>query len=338
MNFTVSPIWNVIASIEGGEEGDRSVILGNHRDAWVFGAADPVSGTATLLELARGFGKMLSEGWRPRRNVILASWDAEEYGLIGSTEWVEQHSDVLREEAVAYVNVDVAVSGSTLHAESSPSLAGVIRQAAANIRSPTSDSTLYGDWLREQQVQLNSTAFIPAVGPLGSGSDFTPFLQHLGIPAIDMGFSGTSYTTPYGVYHSIYDSFTWMELFGDPGFKHHEAMAKLWGHVALLIADSSILPFDFGEYARELQRYYNGVQAMLKPESSVNLSSLQHSIYLFGEAASKVAMEIRSLRENSTQSLELRQLNDRLAKTEQKLLLEEGLPGRPWYKHVVDAP
>ena len=237
MDYQVRKIWNVISRIDGDEEKDRWVIMGNHRDAWVFGAVDPNSGTAAMLEAARAFGALLKKGWKPRRTIVLASWDGEEYGLLGSTEWAEDNAAELKEKAVAYLNVDSAVSGSNFGASSVPSMWKLIRGATRDVKDPKSDQSVYKQWqdrAREDQPDpeltnaeaASDTAIAEArIGALGSGSDFTPFLQHLGVPASDMGFGGD-----YGVYHSAYDSFYWMSHFGDPNFVYHVAAAQALGN------------------------------------------------------------------------------------------------------------
>src|SRR5437763_2356446 len=235
-------LWDVVARIDGAAEKDRWVIMGNHRDAWVFGAVDPNSGTATMLEAGRAFGQLLKQGWKPRRTIILCSWDGEEYGLIGSTEWAEENAAELQEKAVAYLNVDVAVSGPNYGVSSVPSLWKLIRGATRDVKDPTTGKTLYQQWqdrAREQRGELDEESEA-RIGPLGSGSDYTPFLQHLGIASTDMGFGGD-----YGVYHSAFDSFYWMSHFGDPDFRYHVAAAQLWGTMAMRLADADGLPFDY---------------------------------------------------------------------------------------------
>ena len=219
MDYKLRTIWDVVARIEGDEEKDRWVILGNHRDAWVFGAVDPNSGTSAMLEVGRGFGQQLKADWKPRRTIILCSWDAEEYGLVGSTEWAEEMAGELKEKAVAYLNLDAAVSGANFGASSVPSLWKLIRAATRDIKDPKTGKTIYQQWqdrAREDRSEEEKvTGGEARIGPLGSGSDYTPFLQHLGIPSTDMSFGGD-----YGVYHSAYDSFYWMDHFGDPGFRY----------------------------------------------------------------------------------------------------------------------
>ncbi|MBI3952321.1 MAG: M28 family metallopeptidase [Acidobacteria bacterium] len=338
MEFQVRPIWNVIGRIEGAVEPDRLVILGNHRDAWVFGAVDPNSGSTAMLEVARGFGELLKNGWKPRRTIILASWDGEEFGLLGSTEWAEDHAQMLRAQAVAYVNVDSAVSGKNFGASASPSLAELVRQVAREITDPASGKSVYDAWLQRQREQSSQSEerveVQPRVGRLGSGSDYTPFLQHLGIAAADFGFGGD-----YGVYHSIYDSFHWMEKFGDPTFAYHKTAAQIWGLVALRLADAEVLPFDYMEYSKQLQKYIQEIETLLdKQRDNVDLNPLRQAVALFGAAALLAQAESQQVTDSLATAKNRRDFNDRLMLAERAFIDPEGLPRRPWYKHLIYAP
>src|SRR5215218_713456 len=255
MDYKIRKIWNVIARIDGNEEKDRWVVLGNHRDAWVFGAVDPNSGSSAMLEVGRGFGELLKKGWKPRRTIILCSWDAEEYGLVGSTEWAEEMADELRAKAVAYLNLDAAVSGPNFGASSVPSLWKLMRGATRDIKDPKTGKSVYQQWqdrARENRAEGDQDMREARIGALGSGSDYTPFLQHLGVASTDMGFNGD-----YGVYHSAYDSFYWMDHFGDPGFNYHVAAAQLWGTLAMRLADADGLQFDYSDYASQVREFFN---------------------------------------------------------------------------------
>src|SRR6185369_8227644 len=250
MDYKLRKIWDVVARIDGNEEKDRWVILGNHRDAWVFGAVDPNSGSSTMLEMGRGLGELLKQGWKPRRTIILCSWDAEEYGLIGSTEF----ADDLRDKAVAYLNLDAAVSGPHFGASSVPSLWKLLRSTTRDIKDPKTGKTVYQQWqdrARENRPEGEQQPAETRIAALGSGSDYTPFLQHLGIPSTDMGFNGD-----YGVYHSAYDSFYWMDHFGDPGFNYHVAAAQVWGTLAMRLADADGLSFDYTDYAGQIREFF----------------------------------------------------------------------------------
>ncbi len=263
IEFVTKTIWDVITRIDGDQEKDRWVVLGNHRDAWVFGAVDPNSGTAAMLELGRGLGQLVKSNWKPRRTIILCSWDAEEHGLIGSTEWAEDNAAELKAKAVAYLNMDAAVSGPNFSASSVPTLWRLIYSAAEEIKDPKTGKTVYEAWKERNHENLPESEMYdengnektwpqPKIGPLGSGSDYTPFLQHLGVPSVDMSFGGD-----YGVYHSAYDSFYWMEHFGDPTFRYHVAAAQIWGTVALRLAEANGLPLDYTDYATTPGNFMN---------------------------------------------------------------------------------
>jgi N-acetylated-alpha-linked acidic dipeptidase len=339
MDYKLRTIWNVVGRIEGDEENNRWVILGNHRDAWVFGAVDPNSGSAAMLEIARGFGELLKQGWKPRRTVIFCSWDAEEYGLIGSTEWAEELAPELREKAVAYLNVDAAVSGPNFGASSVPSLWKLIRAATKDVQDPKSRKTVYEQWIdkaREGRSETEEPLTEVRIGALGSGSDYTPFLQHLGIPSTDIGFGGD-----YGVYHSAYDSFYWMEHFGDPGFVYHVAAAQVLGTMAMRLADADALPFDYSDYAKELMDFFAETTRLAKRrnlEGAFDQKSINQALSDFSKESARVELlrqdQIRSKLDRSR----LHQLNDALIRVERQFIDSRGLRNRSWYKHQIYAP
>ena len=342
MDYQTRTLWDVVARIDGAAEKDRWVIMGNHRDAWVFGAVDPNSGTATMLETARAFGQLLKQGWQPRRTIILCSWDGEEYGLIGSTEWAEENAAELQQKAVAYLNVDVAVNGPNYGVSSVPSLWKLIRAAAREVKDPKTGKTVYQQWqdrAREQRAELDEEEE-PRIGPLGSGSDYTPFLQHLGIPSTDMGFGGE-----YGVYHSAYDSFYWMSHFGDPDFVYHVAAAQLWGTMAMRLADADGLGLDYTDYANQMREYFDEALKLAKHrhlESSIDEKSINDAVKRFSEEATRLERERQRLvadaDKSSSAAAKLRRLNDALIGAERAFIDERGLRGRPWYKHEIYAP
>ena len=360
MDYQVRKIWNVIARIEGSEENDRWVIMGNHRDAWTFGAVDPNSGTTAMLEAARGFGTLLKKGWKPRRTIILCSWDGEEYGLIGSTEWAEEYAGELKEKAVAYLNVDSAVSGANFGASSVPSMWKLIRAATRDIKDPKTGHSVYQQWQersRENQPEAEMTSAEAGsdtpiaearIGALGSGSDFTPFLQHLGVPSVDMGFGGD-----YGVYHSAYDSFYWMSHFGDPDFVYHVAAAQLWGTVAMRLADASGLQFDYRDYAGQIREFFD---ESMKTAKRRNLAAgfKSETMTKAIENFSNEAARVETIRQDTVKEIEgsrveandrhpravarLKRINDALLAVERALTDERGLLGRTWYTHQIYAP
>ncbi|PHT77572.1 hypothetical protein T459_21094 [Capsicum annuum] len=330
-------IQNVIAVIEGEEEPDRFVILGNHRDAWTFGAVDLNSGRATLLVIAQRLEKLRKIGWKPRRTIVLCNWDAEKHAYkhicvqakftsqIGSVEWVEENREMLAARVAAYLNVDCAVQGGPFRASAIPQLDDIIIEAAQKVQDPDNSSqTIYQSWLASD----NDTT----LGRLGgAGSDYAAFVQHIGTPALDMSFGNG-----YPVYHSMYDDFVWMKKFGDPMFHRHAAVASIWDLVALRLADDEVLPFNYLSYAIELQVSLN--------HNGISLVPLYASIEKLRKAAKKIRDDIkvqyeRSLAKRRRASVrEVRELNDRLIMTERTFIDRDGLSSRTWYKHLIYAP
>lgn len=312
------------------------------------GAEDPNSGSASLLEVARGLGQLLSSGWKPRRTIMLLSWDAEEYGLVGSTEWVEDNMAMLAQRAVAYLNVDGSTSGQgPFNAEAVPSLAVLIQDVAKTVVQPKAvpspvEGTVYGqdrasetETVYEMWNRLDPDErpnFGPMVYGLGSGSDYTPFLDHVGVPSTDMGFSGGENEGYYAVYHSAYDSFHWMESFGDPSYEFHAAAAKIWGGVAIHLADACVLPFDYTRTAADLSKYLDVLKAATP---SLDWALMVNAVAAFEQAAEKTKADMAA---TGLTDLQTRMLNDRLIGTQRAFLVPEGLHGRPWYKHAVFSP
>jgi N-acetylated-alpha-linked acidic dipeptidase len=338
MDYKQRKIWDVVTRIDGNEEKDRWVILGNHRDAWVFGAVDPNSGSSAMLEVGRGFASLLKQGWKPRRTIILCSWDAEEYGLIGSTEWAEEFADELKEKAVAYLNLDVAVSGPHFGASSVPSLWKLIRAATRDIKDPKTGKTVYQQWqdhAHENRPESEQRPPEEAIGALGSGSDYTPFLQHLGIPSTDMGFNGD-----YGVYHSAYDSFYWMDHFGDPGFNYHVAAAQLWGTLAMRLADADGLSFDYTDYAKQIREFFTEAMRLARIRNlagSLDDKSMTSAIDDFAKEAERIEKNRQEAVRNSDPE-RLTKINDAVIQAERHFIDARGLRGRAWYKHQIYAP
>ena len=321
------PIYNVIATLEGTEYPDQWVILGNHHDAWVYGAADPGSGTTALLEVAQCLGELAEKGMRPKRTIVFAAWDAEEFGILGSTEWVEDLRSTLQQKAIAYLNVDIAATGGRFYVSAIPSLRELIREVTRTVVDPGTLKPVYESWKVAQDKE------IPQVGNLGSGSDHSPFVGHAGIPAVSMGFSGA-----YGVYHAMQDNFYWMEHFGDPTFQYQAAMSRIWGTLALQLANADILPFDYETYATDLMtplkllqnsgsenKIAKGVKALddLLTEWQQVAGLLNQGLvrYLASEDLSRIA-----------------EINQQLYQLERELTSEAGLPLRPWFKHLIYAP
>lgn len=327
-------IWDVIGKIKGSQYPDEWVINGNHRDAWVYGAVDPNSGTAVMLEAVHGIGALLKEGWRPKRTIVFCSWDAEEEGLIGSTEWVEQHMDTMN-HAVAYFNTDVGVSGPDFKAAAVPSLKTFVESVTQAVPSPLG-GTVFEEWRLSQAGQEHHDANAQPqfgqdvhVSDLGSGSDFTPFLQHAGVPSTDVGSEG-----PYGVYHSTFDDYTWFVMNADPHFAYLQQMARVFGLESIRMADADILPYDYEAYARAITSY---IEAAKHKADNDGLHSLD---FAPAEAAAArfTAAAAQAHKAQLAPGDGLAQLNQTLRAAETDLLSPAGLPNRPWYKHTIYAP
>ncbi|KAI9090601.1 hypothetical protein K1719_028454 [Acacia pycnantha] len=335
LNFTyqgekkVRTIENVFAVIKGSEEPDRFVLLGNHRDAWTYGAVDPSSGTAALLDIARRFSLLLQIGWSPRRTVILCSWDAEEFGMIGSTEWVEQNLVNLGSKAVAYLNVDCAVQGSGFFAGATPQLDDLILEVTEKVRDPDAEgATLNENWAADDG---NSNILRLS----GLDSDFAPFVQHAGVPSIDL-----YYGKDFPVYHTAFDSYNWMTQYGDPLFQRHVAVAGVWGLLALHLVDDPILPFNYHCYVDQLQAYRKGLSNIL--DQSISLQPLTTAIQDLASAVKEFDDELNALRLQEAADCfvhsKKRALNDRLMLAEKGFLDPNGLRERNWFKHLVFGP
>ena len=326
-DHSTRPIYNVIATLEGTAYPDQWVILGNHHDAWVYGAADPGSGTAALLEIAQSLGELAKAGMRPKRTIVFAAWDAEEFGILGSTEWVEELKMTLQEKAIAYLNVDIAATGRRFYVSAIPSLRGLIREVTQKVVDPWTLKPVYESWKMRQGKE------IPQVGNLGSGSDHSPFIGHAGIPAVSMGFGG-----PYGVYHAMQDNFYWMEHFGDPTFQYQAAMAKIWGTLALQLANADILPFDYETYATDLVTPLKLLQnSGSKNKISKDIGVLDRLLTEWQQAAGLLNQELSSYLISDDLSA-IMKINRRLYQLERNLTTEAGLPLRPWFKHLIYAP
>jgi N-acetylated-alpha-linked acidic dipeptidase len=408
MDNGTQPYYVVEGRIRGAELPDEWVVLGNHRDAWVFGGVDPSSGTASMMELTRALGKLAKEGMRPRRTLVVCSWDGEEVGLTGSTEWGEQFADELRAKAVAYINVDEATSGPNFHGQAVASLAPMLVETTRTLQDPSGKS-LYDAWketiAREkaegnQAGQFSSSGIIDdslADTRIGSGSDHTVFLNFIGMPVLGLGFDGD-----YGVYHSAYDDFYWMNHFGDPGYKYHTLMSQLWGVTSLRLANADLLPFDFANYANNIRQFVNELasknksvipsassgQALSGHQSPVILSGvagsrseaatqskdpyptcatcgplgsfhhgfvsdssaaqapfskLQLDLYEIAKAIDNFEAAGKQLNESLTRKLASGKIDPQLAatlnhgmmKVERNWLNPDGIPGRPWFKHIL---
>ena len=324
----VRSIWNVVGRLRGAERPDEWVVLGNHRDAWVFGGVDPSSGTAALMETARAFGELKRSGWKPRRTLIFASWDAEEFTLTGSTEWGELEAERLKAGALAYLNVDSSSSGPDFTASAVPALANFLREVARAVPDPRGGS-IYDTWLRQTK-----DAKEPEVTTrLGSGSDYTVFLNFLGVPVADLTFDG-----PYGVYHSIYDSFNWVDRVGDPGYRYHAAMGRYWAVAALRLSECDYVPLDYAAYAQEVQRYLDETEQLARGLGvEVDLKPVRDAAKLW-ENNGRTALEVARKADEAGDTARVERVHKGLMKVERALLDPEGLVGRPWFKHLIYAP
>jgi N-acetylated-alpha-linked acidic dipeptidase len=378
----------VVARIAGSELPDEWVVRGNHHDAWVFGAWDPLSGNSALMTEAKAIGVLLRGGWRARRTLIYASWDGEEPGLLGSTEWVETHAQELKRHAVVYVNSDTNARG-FLEAEGSHSLQRLVNEVSAGIHDPETDGSVQARLrakLRvdayqsaapnEQLKQLAQAATVATdvpIGALGSGSDYTPFLQHLGIAALDLSYGGEG--DDDGVYHSLYDSFDHYLRFGDPGFLYGIAEAQTVGHVVLRMADADVLPLQFSDAAEALEGYLHELHKLaydqgehaqsvaelrqarafelasdptrpVGPPASepevpyLNFTALDDAMAHMKRAARAydAALADAAARAAPLTLAQRGQLDARLQGLEQALTSDDGLPGRTWYRHLIYAP
>ncbi len=336
MDTRVQPYYVTEARIRGGESPDEWVILGNHRDAWVFGAVDPSSGTASMLELTRNLGELLRQGVRPKRTLVICSWDGEEYALTGSTEWGEEFADELKRKAVAYLNVDEATSGNEFEGDAVGSLAPLLVEVSHTLPAP-SGKTLYDEWKISRQKELNEKLPIAdselADTRIGSGSDHTVFLNFLGIPTVGLTFVG-----PYGVYHSLYDDVYWMNHFGDPGYRYHTLMSQLWGVLALRLANAEILPFDFETYARNIRQFLTDLDGSSHVSGHISVAPLGKRIAEFEAAGRELnrsrAEAISSGHMNKSTSS---RVNEELMQVERNWCNPQGIPGRPWFKHSLYA-
>lgn len=270
--YITTPIWNVIGVINGTIP-DEVVIVGNHRDAWIVGgASDPNSGSAVINEAIRSFGAALKKGWKPLRTIVFASWDGEEYGLVGSTEWVEEYIPWVNKADVAYVNVDVGVKGQHFKASAAPLLDGLIYEVTSQVQSPN------------QTVKGQSIADVwdGKISTMGSGSDFTAFQDFAGVPSLDVGFS-TGPNDPVYHYHSNYDSFYWMENYGDPDFVYHRSMAQVIGLLTARLADTVVIPFSAEDYAKALKAYVKKAEDHFRDSFSAGSSADELELSLLTE-------------------------------------------------------
>ena len=379
-DWGLKTIYDVIGKIPGTTNADQWIIRGNHHDAWVNGAQDPISGLIAVMEEARAMGQLVKDGWKPKRTIIFCAWDAEEPGLIGSTEFAEEHADELKAHAVVYINSDVNARG-YFGAEGTHTLEKFINDVARDIQDP---ETKLSVWKRAQLRQIGRPEEISErqearartdlrIGALGSGSDYGAFLQHDGVAALNLGFGGED---GGGIYHSIYDDFYWFTHFSDTEFVYGRALAQTAGTAIMRLADADLLPFEFGNFSDTMQTYVKELKtlaqksrdeiiernreldegvfaAMTDPRVKsvppkkeavppfLNFAPLDNATDALARASAEYRKALEKAAANGGAALakaSLAEVNAALMESEHKLTLEEGLPGRPWFKHFVDAP
>jgi N-acetylated-alpha-linked acidic dipeptidase len=379
-NWDTKTINDVIARIPGTDAAGEWVVRGNHHDAWVSGASDPISGQVALLEEARALGALVAKGWHPRRTIIYCAWDGEEPGLIGSTEWVETHEDELRQHAVVYFNSDVNARG-ILSPGGSHVLEAFINGVARDVMDPEANVSVWQRWqaarvLRAapgERADVRTRANL-RIDALGSGSDYSPFLQHGGVASADISFSGEDNTA--GVYHSVYDDFTWFTRFADTSFIYGRALAQTMGTAVMRIADAQLIPYDYLGLAETVQRYVGQLDSLAKKETDsiaevnrevrdnvfamtndprrptvtpdtigvpvhLDFAPLQNGADALTRAAAAYAQAAATVQAGDGAVLtrpEVAAVNVKIMQSERTLTSADGLPGRPWYRHLLYAP
>lgn len=386
-NWTQQPIYDVIAVLKGSSAPDQWIVRGNHHDGWVFGAWDPLAGNVALLAEAKAIGTLVKQGWRPQRTLVYASWDGEEPGLLGSTEWAETHAKELQAKAVIYVNSDTNGRG-FLDAGGSHSLQHLVNQVAAGVTDPETRVSVRERLRAHQLIEGSSADAKPEakavaklaeaggdvpISALGSGSDYSAFLEHLGIASLNLGFEGED--DDAGIYHSRYDSFDHYIRFGDPDFAYGVTLSKIAGHIVLRSADASVLPLRFGDFSDTLDRYVDELHKLV--DSTRKATAQQHrllDLHAYTLASDPTRPLLPPQRESDMPAIDLapldhaaaqlrhsaqayeaayarraaaglaldatlqRQLNRQIGRMEQALTATDGLPGRPWFRHMIYAP
>ena len=379
-NWDIKPVYDVIAKIPGSEAPDQWIVRGNHHDAWVNGAEDPIAGQIALLEEARALGKLVKDGWKPKRTIIYCAWDGEEPMLLGSTEWAEYHGDELKQHAAIYINTDGNGRG-YLGASGSHSLEKFVNGVARDIIDPEKNISV---WKRTQAARLVGTRGPDnadrkeartrpdlRIGALGSGSDYTAFIDHLGVASVNVGYGGEDESG--GIYHSIYDDFYWYTHFADTNFVYGQALAQTVGTMVMRFADADVLPYDFADFADTTRRYSDELKKLLKDKQDeirernqniddgaysatsdprrptfappkeevppfINFAPLDNAQTVLERSAERYAKAIKVLNSGSISAQALQSLNDKLIQCERRLTNADGLPRRPWYQHLIYAP
>lgn len=339
MNQTLAPIYDVVASIKGSATPERAVLFGTHHDAWTFGGVDPGTGTTALLEVAKALGQLAKAGWTPARTISFAFWDAEEFGLVGSTEYAEDQRARLQEQLIMYVNIDMYMKG-RFDPGGVPSLAAFVADVAKDV--PEGASTVYEQWQAAALARLPAArrpadvaAFVPEVKPLGSGADFVPFQDHLGVPTMAIEFIGDN-GYGYGTYHTNYDSRAYVEKIADPGFAQGVLMSQVLGTMALRMSEADVVPFRFSHYGAKLEDAVDAATGWAKDAGmTIDVTSLRMRARAVrtASAALEGAIDAR-LATGSIAAPARAALNDRLARMEQRLADDDGAPDTKWYRHV----
>lgn len=323
------PIWNTFAAIRGERFPDEWIIVGGHRDAWSPGAEDNLSGTVVVLEVARAMAQLARQGIRPARTVIFATWDAEEWGLVGSTEWVEEMEDSIQAHVVAYINEDGVVSGRSFGGGASPSLKRLFREATRPVPDPTGQGTVYDAWLK----RVNGDTARLTLGNLGGGSDFQGFSHRNGVPSGGIGFDG-----PGGIYHSMYDSYHWMTTFGDSGYRSHRAAAQLVSVIVARLANADVVPLDYVGFGLELTRLVAQLDSGVAQKGwTVSTDGLKQALARFTEAARRFDAGRDSALGRGLGASQLEAANRALMQVERALTRPQGLQSRPWYRSLQFA-
>ena len=340
-DWSTRPLYDVIATIPGSESPNQWIIVGNHHDAWVNGADDPVSGAAALLETARSLATLQKNGWKPKRTIKIALWDGEEFGLLGSTEWAEKHQDELRQKAVAYLNSDSTGKG-WIHISGSHTLEDFATEVANSIQQPGANTNLAdaalahrreeGKEHHEAQPQNGFT-----IGALGAGSDYVAFIDYLGIASMDEGFGGAGKS---GIYHSIYDSIYWYRHFSDASYVDGRALSQFTATAVMRLADASVLPFEFDHFANTVSGYVDDIDKQAKKSGhNMDFAGLRRQLAQLKQNGGKYnALLQKAMSKGNLDSAQLAALNESLIHTERALTWPEGLPNRNWYKHQIYAP
>jgi N-acetylated-alpha-linked acidic dipeptidase len=345
-DWSLHTLYNVIARIDGSQFPDEWIVYGNHHDAWVNGADDPVSGMVTVLEVGRSLGELVKQGWKPKRTIILCAWDGEEPGLLGSTEWVETHAKELKQKCILYLNSDSTGKG-LLGIGGSHTLERFINEVTRDVPQPKQSKSVL-EALRErrmsqvrsdeERMELRQRADL-RISALGSGSDYTPFIQHLGIASLNTGFGGES---GGGIYHSVYDSFYWYTKFSDGTFEYGRGLSQVNGTIVMRMANADVLPFEFTNLADTVSRYANELEKLAARSNApkpVNFASLKSAVTALGESARRYETALQKASANGfTTVKQLKALNELLFQSERRLTNEQGLPRRPWFKHQLYAP